>query len=229
MNSGKLAIVFDWDDVVFNTAAFKVGMANALARRGVSRDLVLETVGIAKDKRGYNPLVHARMIAGKKSGSNAREDVSRMEKLIWRTCRLLSKKLLFPDAVRTIRSARKERIPLHVLSAGWRRFQETKIFGSGLRRLFGDIRIVDVTDLDAAATTKIKVLEGFARRHESIIFLDDRPKNISAVAKAPSLKGKVLPILVWRKAEKPPRGLAVVRRLNWREIRKIAIHSGFQS
>lgn len=219
----NLAIVFDWDEVVFNTPEFKASLAAALAKRGISRKVVLETVGIAKDARGYNPAVHAQMIAKRAGrGHSASGSASAMQRDIWYACRLLAKKLLFPDAVRTIRAAHRAKVPLYVLSAGRRRFQQAKIDGSGLKPLFKEIRIVDVTDLDAAAETKIKVLESFARRHGRLLFLDDRPKNIAAVRAAPNLQGKVLPVLVWRQKRKPPRGMQTMRRLAWPEIKSFS-------
>src|SRR5687768_4579379 len=105
MKPSKVAMVFDWDDVVFNTAAFKKSMAGALSKRGIPRSVVLETVGIAKDGRGYNPRIHARMIKEKSGQGHARE----MEHMIWEACRALSKKLLFPDAVRLIRRGHEEK------------------------------------------------------------------------------------------------------------------------
>jgi hypothetical protein len=48
------------------------------------------------------------------------------------------------------------------------------------------------------------------------------------VRRSKALQGKVLPVLVWRKKEKPPHGLEVLKRLSLSGIEKIAIHNGFQ-
>src|SRR6185369_10308089 len=118
MKPSVAGIVFDWDEVVFDTASFKERLSEALAAKGIPREAVRETVGIAKDAHGYNPAVHALMIAAR-SGSS----VPAITREIWAACRLLAEALLFPDAVKLIREARRRNIPLYVLSAGQRRFQ----------------------------------------------------------------------------------------------------------
>lgn len=213
MKRPGFAVVLDWDDVVFKTALFKESLAAQLAKKGVSKEAVLGTVGIAKDGHGYNPAIHARMIVAR-SGGNA----PAITKLIWSNCRLLAKKLLYPDAVRAIRAAYRAKAPLYVLSAGRREFQKTRIYGSGLAHLFKAVHIVDVTGMDAAAATKVKVLERIAKRHDRVLFLDDRHKTVAAVQEAPGLKGKVVALLVWRQKERPPKGFRVVRGVTWQEM-----------
>lgn len=215
-------MVFDWDDVVFNTAAFKESMANALEEQGVPRRIVMKTFAIAKDAHGYDPAIHAGMIIEEVGGSR-----TKITRMIWADCRSLAEKLLFPDAVKSILDIHKAGIPLYVLSAGRRQFQKARIFGSGLTHAFQDIHIVDVTSPDAAVATKAKILARLTKKHENLIFLDDRHKTIRGIQKTKELKNKVLPILVWRNKKKPPRGLVAVTRLSWQEIRKIAIHKGF--
>ena len=216
MKKPAFALVFDWDDVVFRTAAFKENLAVQLAKKGISKKVVLETVSIAKDGHGYNPAIHARMIVARSGGR-----APAITKLIWSNCRLLEKRLLYPDAARAIRSAHRAKTPLYVLSAGRKQFQSIKIEGSGLAGFFLKIDIVDITDLDAAAATKAKILESIARRHGKAVFLDDRHKTIAGIQAARRLKGKVLPLLVWRQKGRPPHGLQAMRRLNWQEIRKL--------
>lgn len=215
----KLAIVFDWDDVVFNTAAFKESLAAVLSKRGMPRKDVLGTVGIAKDAHGYNPAIHARMIVDRVGGNE--RGISR---LIWSECRSSADKLIFPDALQTLRDIHRNKVPMRVLSAGRKRFQRTRIYGSKLAHFFRGIHIVDVTSPDAAVSTKINVLARLTKSYEHIVFLDDRPKTIAGIYKDKDLQGKVLPILVWRKKGSPPGGLPVVRRLSWPGLKRIAIH-----
>lgn len=226
MKKDELAIVFDWDDLVLNTEVIKNKIADTLVARGLSRELILQTVAIAKDAKGYHPLIHGRMIVdrvGRIAGSA--EDIARIIRAHHATG---MKKLLFPDAVRTIRAAHKAGVPLYVLSAGHPIVQNPKIRGSGLAHHFRKIYIVSVTDVDSAGATKAKVLSDIARRHGQALFLDDKPKTIEAIRQTKKLKGKILPILVWRKKEKPPEGPLVMRRLSWAELKKIAIHNSFQ-
>jgi hypothetical protein len=226
MKPKKLAIVFDWDDLVLNTQVIKNRIGDSLAKRGAPRELVLRTAAIAKDAKGYHPLIHGRMIVdeiGNVAGSA--EDIAN---IILGHHATGAKKLLFPDAVRTIRAAYKAGIPLYVLSAGHPITQDLKINGSGLAHHFQKIHLVKITGMDSAGATKAKVLSGIVRRHGKAIFLDDRPKTIEEVRHTKNLKGRVLPILVWRKKEKPVKGPLVMSRLSWTSLKKIAIHNGFQ-
>lgn len=226
MKQKRLAIVFDWDDLILNTEVVKNRIGDSLAKRGAPRELVLQTAAIAKDAKGYHPLIHGRMIVdqiGDVAGSA--KDIAQ---IILGHHAAGAKKLLFADAVRTVQAAHKAGVPLYVLSAGHPITQNLKINGSGLSHLFQKIHLVKITGMDSAGSTKAKVLSGIVRRHGKAIFLDDRPKTIEEVRRAKDLDGKVLPILVWRKKEKPIKGPVVMNRLSWSSLKKIAIHNGFQ-
>jgi FMN phosphatase YigB (HAD superfamily) len=227
MKAKRVAIVFDWDDLVLDTAVIKNRIADSLAAKGVSRELVLKTAAIAKDAKGYHPKIHGRMIikeAGKVPGG-----VEGIARLVLKHHASGAKKLLFPDAVQTIRAAHKDGAPLYVLSAGHPITQNLKIGRSGLKRYFRKTHLVSVTGFDSAGATKAKVLLGIAKQHGKAIFLDDRPKTIEEIKRTKALKDRVLPILVWRKKEKPPEGLLTMRRLSWKQLQKIAIHNGFNT
>ena len=223
----RYGVVWDFDDVIFDTARFKRRIAAALAREGYARSEVLRTVAIAKDKNGYSPAIHGRLLA---SGV---PDAKRIEALIWRLLRAEGRRFLWPDAKRLLGILHARHVPMYLLSAGNPAFQKTKIENCGLKRCFKKVEYVPITALDSAGKTKVRVVKKFLKDHSltlrlapstwlrinqgKLLFLDDRPKNIAAIARELSFKGRVTPVLIRRPQTKLTLAL----------LRKAAPEAGF--
>lgn len=222
MKTEKLLIVFDWDGVVFDSMPMRKIRAKVLKKLGYSEDRIKETSQkVVQTKSGYSFHDHAKLIT--KGNPHDPEEVAKM---IYAAVDKHPSTFVFPDARQTISELKRAKIHFDILTAGHVEFQEYKIIRSGLHSLFRKVHIVQSGS--RVPQVKLAVLKKLAREYGQVLFLDDRADTIETVAKARVAKGKVLPVLVWRKKEKPPKGMAVVRRLNWKEIQKIAIHNGFR-
>ena len=223
MNSNKPVIVFDWDGVIFDTELFRKVVARALKRSGYADDLVTETFdAAAHGAPGYGALRHGRLLQREKLHSA--EEIAR---IIYTAINKHRGNFVFADARRMLVQLKREKCSIDILTSGDREFQEFKIVRSKLRRIFRDIHVVEWGERVGEA--KVQVLDNLLKSHERLYFLDDRPQNVVAVHKASNLRGRVLPVLVWREKGKPPAGLLVLRRLSWRELQKIAIRHPFRA
>lgn len=213
--------VFDWDGVIFDTAHIKKIRLRVLKKLGYPEDHIATSVREAVESRaGYSFYEHSKILVRGYS-----HDPKKVSQAIHDAVDKHPGTFVFPDARRILGSLVKERHHFDILTAGHEEFQEYKIVRSGLRALFRNVHIVRPGP--RVPHNKLAILKNLASSHGRAVFLDDRADTIEMVAKTPSLKGKVLPILVWRKKEKSPKGLHMVPALSWREIRKIAIHNGF--
>jgi phosphoglycolate phosphatase-like HAD superfamily hydrolase len=226
----KCAIVFDWDGVIFNSDALKKVQRQALQKFRYSK-IFLEKTSLASAKLsgGYNPTVHVRLIA-KHTDADAGQLAERMYQAIEKH----PSDFIFTDATRILAVLKDTKCAMDILTSGNHEFQEYKIERSKLGGFFRQVHMVRADE--SIPARKLRVLKKLAQSHGSLIFLDDRADTIDMVRGEPSLHGKVLPILVWRHKSAPPKSLAraagprnMVRRLNWKEIQKIAIRHGFQA
>jgi FMN phosphatase YigB (HAD superfamily) len=222
MKANNILIVFDWDMVVFNTKILRQVRARALKEFKYSKEHILNTARAAVESRGgYSPHSHAQLLV-----RGFGHDPEVVAQAMYSAIDKHPRSFVFPDAMRTIESLKREKRHFDILTAGHTEFQEYKIVRSGLKPLFRNIHIVRPGPRVPA--NKINILKRLAKEHGQVVFLDDRADTIEMVKDHKSLQGKVLPILVLRKKEKPPRGVEVLRRLSLRGIEKIAIHNGFQ-
>lgn len=192
----RYGVVWDFDDVLFDTARFKAAIASMLKDEGYARGEVLRTFAVAKDTRGYSPDIHAKMLAA------GPREAKRVAALIRRHLRSHGESLLWPDAKRLLRALRARKVPMYLLSAGNPEFQRLKIDASGLRSYFKKRELVDITEPDGAGKTKVRVVKKFLADHAPLLFLDDRPKNIAAIRNERAFRGRVTPILIDRSAAK---------------------------
>ncbi|OGY97749.1 MAG: hypothetical protein A2855_01725 [Candidatus Liptonbacteria bacterium RIFCSPHIGHO2_01_FULL_57_28] len=222
MKPGQFLIVFDWDGVVFDTMPIRKIRNKLLKKLGYSDDHIFKTSRKAVESRGgYNFYSHARLLMRSKP-----KDSRALANAIHEAVEKHPSTFVFPDARRTISILKRSKRHFDILTAGHAEFQEYKIMRSGLRSMFRSIHVVQSGP--RVPHYKFGILKKLARSHKQVIFLDDRADTIRTIRRSFELRGKVLPVLVWRGKEQPPRGLPMLRRLSWKGIREIAIHNGFR-
>lgn len=209
MRKHSFGVVWDFDDVIFDTRRFKEAIGGMLARDGYSKDEVLRTVAIAKDRNGYNPTLHGRMLA-----PHDPREARRIAAEVRALCRAKAGDFIARDAMRVLRALRAQKVPQYLLSAGTPSFQKIKIESSKLTPFFREVRIVSITEFDGAGDTKIRLMRHFLRKTEPLFFIDDRPKNIAAIAGEASFIGRVFPVFLERKGGEVPRGIISAKRLS---------------
>ncbi len=168
-----MKIFIDFDDVVFNTAAFKKELVKVFLRNGVSqKDFSLTYKDYPTVTRGglkkYNPLKQISVLKRKLkiSDSKIKKD---LDKLL-----ASSPKFVFRDAKPFLARFREK--DLFLISYGETGFQRSKIVNCGLKRFFSKIIITD--NLKSTEIGKI-----VKRGGERFVFIDDRTTQIDAVKK----------------------------------------------
>lgn len=215
-------LVFDWDGVIFDTKLFGMVRNRVFKRFGYQDDRIRLTSQKAKESReGYNFHSHAKLLT-----RGAKHEHATIAKAIYDEIEKHPGTFVFADAKKILASLKKEKRHSDILTAGHKEFQEYKIIRSGLRHLFRNIHIAKTGP--RVPQYKFSILRKLAADHDRLIFLDDRADTIEAIKRSTALRGRVLPILVWRGKEKPPTGLLMVRSLSWKDIQKIAIRNGFE-
>lgn len=217
-----LAVVFDWDGVIFDTAAMTKIRDRVIKKLGYSIHHIKSTSREAvESKEGYNYHLHAKLLI--RDGSS---DPAAIVKMVYDEIEKHPGTFIFPDARRIVSSLKRAGQNLDILTSGHKEFQEYKLLRSGLHSMFRNIHIVQSGP--KVPQYKLGMLKKLVRAHGHIIFLDDRADTIETIWHSAALRGKVLPILVWRKKEGPPANLPMVQSLSWKGIQKIAIHNGFK-
>ena len=175
MNIEKTLLVFDWDDVLFNTAEFKNDYTDSLEELQISPAVVFETYQTAKQlEGGYSFDGHASLLV-----TSYPEQAEKIRAVFARSMSRVPG-FVFTDAKQLVISAGLKGAALGVLTAGNEQFQAEKIKRSGLELQFNFIRIVPFT---GAGEAKAKIIAEKAGEYERIVFFEDSVENLQEVAR----------------------------------------------
>ncbi|MFA5871994.1 MAG: HAD family hydrolase [Parcubacteria group bacterium] len=167
-----MKIILDFDDVLFNTKAFKRDLINVFKKNGVSEKDFLATY---KDypvitKKGilkYDPFWQIKIL-GERRGIDVVKTRQDMLEFL-NNC----PQYVFRDATGFLKKFSKNK--LYLVSYGHTGFQDKKIEQSGLGGFFGKIVVTD--------KMKAAVMRRFIRKGKDMVFIDDRVDQINAVKK----------------------------------------------
>jgi FMN phosphatase YigB (HAD superfamily) len=167
-----MKIILDFDDVLFNTKAFKRGLISVFKKNGVSEKDFLATY---KDyptltKKGllkYDPFRQIKIL-GERRGINTAKTRRDMLNFLEGCCRHV-----FKDVAGFLDQFPKNK--LFLVSYGHTGFQDKKIEKCGIGKRFKKIMVTD--KMKAAAMAR------FLKREEEIVFIDDRVGQINEVKK----------------------------------------------
>jgi FMN phosphatase YigB (HAD superfamily) len=170
--SSGLKIFLDFDDVLFNTKAFKGGLINVFKKNGVSEKDFLKTYKdyptvTRKGLKKYDPFRQIRLLE-KKLGIDGAKTERDMLKFLGG-----GEKFVFPDVKNFLRRFGKKN--LFLVSYGHTGFQDKKIENCSLAEYFQKVVVTD--------KMKAEVIKRLARREEKFFFLDDRADQIEEVKK----------------------------------------------
>lgn len=169
----KTLLLFDWDDVLFNTAEFKNDYTDSLEELQISPAVVFETYQTAKQlEGGYSFDGHAALLA-----TAYPEQAEKIRAVFARSMSRVPG-FVFTDAKQFIISAGLKGSALGVLTAGNEVFQAEKIKRSGLENQFNFISIVSA---DKAGVNKAKIIAEKAGEYERIVFFEDNIDNLNEV------------------------------------------------
>lgn len=176
-------IFIDFDDVLFNTKAFKKDLINIFLKNGIGKKNFFASYYDypIKNKRGlkkYDPWRQIKILKEKKKINE--------EKLKDDLAKLLGnlKKFIFPDSRSFLKKFKKKELVL--ISYGDTEFQKIKIESSKVSPYF--LKIV-VGDEDKAELIKKFLIRQPAEKKENIFLLEDFPLHINAVKrKLPEVK-----------------------------------------
>ncbi len=168
-----MKILFDFDDVLFNTRKFKKDYFEIFKRHGVSKNVFDECYYDSldeKDIKHYDPTEHIRKICEKieidlKVFNEEIEDFLRD-----------TSGYVFKDVLPVLEKFQKTE--LQILSFSKTNFQKTKIYNSGIVNFFDQIRITN--------QMKGKVISEMIHAEEAvkkqrIFFIDDRVEQLESV------------------------------------------------
>src|ERR1044072_4493944 len=98
MSTPAFAIVFDWDDVIFNTRLLKQLRDRRLSKAGHLEELVRNTARAAASHRdGYTPELHAKLLA-----RHVTAKAATLADLIYSAFGSRPERLVLPDARRML-------------------------------------------------------------------------------------------------------------------------------
>jgi len=167
-----MKIFLDFDDVLFNTKAFRNDLMGIFRKNGVSRkDFLASYKDYPTVSRGglkkYDPFKQIELlekkfgIDGKKIAEDLGEFLASCPKYIFRDVKAFLKQF----------SKRK----LYLISYGHTGFQDKKIDNSGISPFFQKIVVTD--------KMKAIAIRRFAKKDETLIFLEDRTEQINEIKK----------------------------------------------
>lgn len=173
IKSRKL-IFIDFDDVLFNTRAFKKNYFRVFSRFGVPARKAIEAyLEMRKDIGRDDPRIHIARL--KKQYHSLRG--AELENALYRL-RGRGREYVFKDVVPFLRSLRGSGRRMELISSGDPRVQRKKILSSGLNRCFnGKIHLVDN---DYKSKT---VKEVFGRKKTAFVFIDDKKTTVDEIKK----------------------------------------------
>ncbi|MBT3817143.1 MAG: HAD family hydrolase [Candidatus Magasanikbacteria bacterium] len=158
--------IFDFDDTLFNTQAFKHARLQVLKKIGVSEELYKETyVKARNDADGdfvYSDKRHAQMCA-----LHGIDEEKAYEALHSVTKRV--KDFLFEDAIDVLGQVKKLGKPMILLSLGDPDYQEVKVKGSGIHDYFDRVFMVK-----RSKENVIKELLDSHKKQEPVWFINDK-------------------------------------------------------
>jgi|GEM_PF-2474156 len=173
-NIEKTLLIFDWDDVLFNTAEFKNDFTDGLEALDVSAAVVFETYQAAKQlEGGYSFDGHASLLI-----ASYPEQAAKIRAVFDRSLSRVPG-FVFTDAKQLVIAAGLKGAALGVLSAGNEAFQAEKIRRSGLELQFNFTRIVPAEE---AGRHKAKIIAELLPQYEKVVFFEDTLDNLSAAA-----------------------------------------------
>lgn len=171
-----MKIFIDFDDVIFNTKAFGIGLRNVFVAGGISKktfdsDYLDYPVKGKNGIRKYDAWHHLKLI--KKRGFNTKDAEIKMRSFLKNT-----KAYVFADVIDFLRKF--ERRDIFLISYGVKKFQETKMNNSGLRKRF---KKCIISDNSKGGEIKKLIKQGKIDAGENIYFIEDRVKWIEETKK----------------------------------------------
>lgn len=174
-NIEKTLLLFDWDDVLFNTAEFKNEFTDGLEEAGISPIIVFETYQAAKQlEGGYSFNGHASLLIA------SFPELTEKIRAVFDRAMSRVPGFMFTDAKQLVITAGLKGAALGVLTAGNEQFQAEKIKRSGIEHQFNFIQIVPA---DKAGEAKAKIIAEKAGEYERIVFFEDSIDNLNDVAR----------------------------------------------
>lgn len=175
MNIEKTLLLFDWDDVLFNTAEFKNDFTDGLEELAISPTIVFETYQAAKKlEGGYSFDGHISLLV-----ASYPEQADTIRAVFERSLSRIPG-FVFADAKQLVMSAGLKGAALGILTAGNVGFQKEKIRRSGLEMQFN---FIETVPNDKAGERKANVIASKAGEYERIIFFEDSIENLNGVAR----------------------------------------------
>lgn len=170
-----MLIFIDFDDVLFNTKAFKKELIEVFLKNGIGKKNFFASYYDypIKTKRGlkkYDPWRQIKILKEKKK-FNERKLKNDLVKLLGNL-----KRFLFPDLRIFLKKFKKKELVL--ISYGDTEFQKIKIESSKVSPYF--LKIV-IADEDKAELIKKFLIRQPAKKKEDIFLLEDFPLHINAV------------------------------------------------
>lgn len=186
--STSMKIIFDFDDVIFNTRKFLEDYKRIFASHGVSASQF--DYPLVRNKKGkaetYSLERHLEFL-----GKEFQVDVKRIKKGIAEFIKQ-NRNYVFRDAIRFLEKFPRQQ--LYLLSyADYARWQNAKIKSSGISQYFKKVIICSGTKSKSICQTLGK--ENISKE-ENIFFIDDRLEHIEDVKKC---HPEILTILLKRK------------------------------
>src|SRR3989338_3430222 len=126
--------IIDFDDTIFDTAAFKQKRKQAVAEHGVPAELFDDTLRSISARGGYTNEIHAREIA-----EHGFDYQKLLEALETTTHPDRLKELVLPDTEHFLTTLRTTGAPLVLLTWCNPSFQQGKIEGAGIIPYFDDL------------------------------------------------------------------------------------------
>lgn len=192
----KTLLLFDWDDVLFNTADFKNDFTDSLEELDISRIAVFETYEASKQMEGGHSFEnHASLLIA------AYPDQAEKIRAVFARTMSRVPGFVYSDAKQFIIAAGLKGAALGVLSAGNEQFQKEKIERSGLYTQFNFITVVPYAN---AGERKAQEIVKLAEQYEKIVFFEDSVDNLHTVESVLSEAGRVFYVYVNRDGKVHP-------------------------
>jgi len=172
-------IIFDFDDVLFNTAKFKKDFLNLFKEKfNITEEEFEKSYIEARKRNGISNYVfeHHLEILNSQFGLNEK-DIKKELKLFGKNL----SKYVFIDVEEKLKILKESGHVLFIVTFGSKFIQQMKIDGSGLNYLFRDIMITDTNKGEMVTRLFKKYKIQSERDFKKTIFIDDRISHLQNV------------------------------------------------